>query len=89
MVVTVNDRQPDHGHRIIDLSPAAAVRLHMMNSGVAEVVITRATDSDIRNQQVNDEEVAEAPDEASDLEVAPPHVSHARHGLRHRHHARR
>jgi rare lipoprotein A len=87
VVVTVNDREPDHGHRIIDLSPAAARRLGMIGSGVAEVVVTRATAADISEQ---DNEVAEAPDEPSDLEVATPrHVSHARHGRPHTHHARR
>ncbi len=92
VVVTVNDREPDHGHRIIDLSPAAGRRLGMMGSGVADVVVTRATDADLSAEQ--DTEVAEAPDEPSDLEVATPragahHVSHARRGPPHRHLARR
>lgn len=86
VVVTVNDRQPDHGRRIIDLSPAAARRLHMMGGGVAEVVITEATEDDLRNQQANDEEVAEAPDDAEDAAVA---ATSGRHGPRHRRHARR
>ncbi len=93
VIVTVNDREPDHGHRIIDLSPAAARRLGMIGSGVAEVVVTQATPADLRNQQANDEEVAEAPDEADDQDVATPrsarHVSHVRHGQPHRHPARR
>ena len=92
VVVTVNDREPDHGRRIIDLSPAAARRLGMMGRGVDDVVVTRATDADINAEQ--DGEVAEAPDEAADLEVATPRpgrhgVSHARRGLPHRHLARR
>ena len=94
VVVTVNDREPDHGHRIIDLSPAAARRLGMLGRGVADVVITQATATDIAGQpDETDEEVAEAPDEAADQEVASvrsvPGVSRARHGLPHRHLARR
>lgn len=87
VIVTVNDRQPDHGHRIIDLSPAAARRLHMMGSGVAEVVITEATPQDLRNQQADDEEVAEAPDDSEAAPAAAP--TGVRHGPRHRHHVRR
>lgn len=98
VIVTVNDREPDHGHRIIDLSPAAARRLGMLGRGVADVVITQATPSDLSDQnRETDEEVADAPDEADDQEVATPsdmaprshHVSRARHGLPHRHLARR
>ncbi len=88
VVVTINDRQPDHGDRIIDLSREAARRLHMIGSGVADVMIEPATASDIRAQAEDATEVAEAPDEADDQEVAVP-VSHARHGRRHRLHARR
>lgn len=92
VVVTVNDREPDHGHRIIDLSPAAARRLGMIGSGVAEVVVTRATATDLR-QSETDEEVADAPDEADDQEVATPRsahrVSRARHDRPRRHLARR
>ena len=95
VVVTVNDREPRHGHRIIDLSRAAASRLHMLGSGVAEVTIEPATLAQIRaGDAEQDEEVAEAPDDAPDQDIATAEpsarrVSHARHGLRHRHHARR
>ena len=92
VVVTVNDREPDHGHRIIDLSPAAARRLGMIGSGVAEVVVTRATETDLQQSETS-EEVAEAPDAADDQEVATPrsvhHVSHVPHGQPHRRLARR
>lgn len=37
VVVTINDRGPHVGDRIIDLSHAAAERLEMMDSGLAEV----------------------------------------------------
>ncbi len=94
VIVTVNDRQPYHGDRIIDLSRAAARRLHMLGSGVADVTIAPATQTDIRTHDAEqDQEVAEAPDDASDQDVAEPapsaRVSHARHGPRHRRHARR
>ena len=94
VVVTVNDREPPHGDRIIDLSRAAASRLHMLGSGVAEVTIAPATAAEISaGSAEQDEEVAEAPDDGDDQNVATAkpsaRVSHARHGPRHRHHARR
>ena len=93
VVVVVNDREPDHGHRIIDLSPAAARRLGMIGSGVAEVVVTRATETDVQKSET-DEEVAEAPEEADDQQVATPRssahrLSHVRRGPPHRHLVRR
>ena len=94
VVVTVNDREPAHGERIIDLSPAAARRLGMLGRGVADVVITQATARDIDGQSSeNDEEVADAPDQADDQEVATPRsvraLGRARHGRPHTHLARR
>lgn len=92
VVVTVNDRQPDHGDRIIDLSRAAARRLHMLGAGVAEVTITPATPRDISVADAEqDEEVAEAPDDDASAPVRPVHarLSHAPHGRPHRHHVRR
>ena len=94
VVVTVNDREPPHGERIIDLSPAAARRLGMLGRGVADVVITKATPADINGQPgETDEEVAEAPDEADDQEVAVPrsvhHLGHVRREEPRRHLARR
>ncbi len=94
VVVTVNDRQPDHGERIVDLSRAAARRLHMLGRGVADVTISPATAVDIRTHDPEqDGEVAEAPDDADSQDVAALEpsapISHARHGPRHRHHARR
>ena len=91
VVVTVNDRQPDHGDRIIDLSRAAASRLGMIGRGVADVEIATATPHDIALQDQLDsasaDEVAEAPDDDGGLGAA--RVTRARHGLRHRHLARR
>lgn len=37
VVVTITDRGPYHGNRVIDLSRAAADRLNMLSSGVARV----------------------------------------------------
>jgi hypothetical protein len=42
VVVTVTDRQPDHGRRIIDLSRGAAERIGLASRGVGEVTIEPA-----------------------------------------------
>ncbi len=76
VVVLVNDREPPHGVRCIDLSEAAATRLGMRGRGVADVTISAATPDDAV-------EVAEAPEDT----VAAPVMS--RHGRRHRRHAGR
>ncbi|MGN6487885.1 MAG: septal ring lytic transglycosylase RlpA family protein [Devosia sp.] len=39
--VTINDRGPFHGARIIDLSKAAAAKLGTKNAGVGKVCLTR------------------------------------------------
>lgn len=89
VVVIVNDRQPAHGHRIIDLSPAAASRLHMIGSGVAEVEISEASGAEATEAATHDasfdQEVAEAPDDGSLGAVDAParRPARARH---HRHH---
>lgn len=73
VVVTINDRQPFRGYRIIDLSRGAAARLGMLGSGTAMVTITKAKPEE-------DVEVAEATDDdvADDALSNPP-----RHGRRH------
>jgi rare lipoprotein A len=79
VVVRVNDREPHHGVRCIDLSHAAAARLGMIRSGVADVTLARVSGPD-------EVEVAEAPDDAQPVEArhaAARHVS-ARHGRLHR-----
>ncbi len=73
VVVQVNDREPEHGVRCIDLSEGAAARLGMIGRGVAEVTLTRASPAEA-------EEVAEAPE---------PAALRAPHGRRHKHRARR
>jgi rare lipoprotein A len=76
VVVLVNDREPPHGVRCIDLSEAAAMRLGMRGRGVADVTISAAS----RDDAV---EVAEAPEDVVD---AP---ARSRHGRRHRRRASR
>jgi rare lipoprotein A len=55
VVVTITDRQPEKGLRVIDLSRGAASRLGLLASGVGMVTLTPADEP---------EEVAEAPDGA-------------------------
>jgi rare lipoprotein A len=74
IVVKVNDREPPHGVRCIDLSRAAAARLGIVNRGVANVTLEPASRQDAA------EELAEAPDDAVPIERAAYH--------RHRHHRR-
>lgn len=70
VVVQVNDREPPHGVRCIDLSEGAAQRLGMVHRGVAEVTITAADPSEAT-------ELAEAPD-APIARHGRPHRRHAR-----------
>lgn len=84
VVVTVTDRQPDHGHRIIDLSHGAAERIGLASRGVGEVVLEPAG----RAEPI---EVADATDEAVDLasgDVDGAAIP-ARRGRRHTRHAGR
>lgn len=57
VVVTIDDRQPKHPGRVIDLSRAAAKRLGMVARGLAPVRITLLSVA----QPQDEEEVAEAP----------------------------
>src|SRR5579875_3558924 len=63
VVVTINDRQPDHGYRIIDLSRGAAARLGMLGHGTAVVQLSMALPTDVAAQEAEEApvEVAEAP----------------------------
>ena len=80
VVVRVNDREPPHGVRCIDLSHAAAERLGIVSRGVADVSLAQVSGDDAV-------EVAEAPEDAGS---APAHVrSTAQHGRRRKHRARR
>jgi rare lipoprotein A len=80
IVVKVNDREPPHGVRCIDLSHAAAQRLGIAGLGVADVTLEAAS----KDEAV---EVAEAPDDDA-AGSAPRHAS-SRHGRPHKRHARR
>lgn len=48
VIVKVNDRGPYHGHRILDLSLAAAKALGMMHRGTGRVAITGLSPSEVR-----------------------------------------
>ena len=86
VIVRVNDREPPHGVRCIDLSEGAAIALGIHSRGVAEV---RLTALEPRDSVV---EVAEAPDDAVAVDAprhARAHAVTSRHGRRHRRHAAR
>ncbi|MBV8911738.1 MAG: septal ring lytic transglycosylase RlpA family protein [Acetobacteraceae bacterium] len=72
VVVTITDRQPPKGLRVIDLSRGAASRIGLLGSGVAMVTLTPAGRDEV-------EEVAEAPDDSDFGAVPTPR----RHGPRH------
>jgi rare lipoprotein A len=82
IIVRVNDREPPHGVRCIDLSEGAALALGIHGRGVAEVTLTAA------EQQAAPIEVAEAPEDRSDA-AAPVRHPISRHGRPHKHHAAR
>ncbi|WP_246386894.1 septal ring lytic transglycosylase RlpA family protein [Gluconacetobacter sacchari] len=54
VVVTVNDRGPFHGSRIIDLSPAAAAELGMLNAGTAHVVLRPMPATEVAQAEASD-----------------------------------
>lgn len=75
VVVTITDRQPDHGRRIIDLSRGAAARIGLLSQGTGNVTLASvAADEPV--------EVAEAPDDGMDPSLSPrPHGRlHTRRG---------
>ncbi len=82
VVVTINDRQPAHGHRVLDLSRAAAAQLGIIGRGRAMVQIDQVSPDE-------PVEVAEAPDPADGLDagdaVSRPALSR-RHGRPHTRH---
>jgi rare lipoprotein A len=88
IIVRVNDREPPHGVRCIDLSRAAASELGIVARGVAEVKLAQISPDEARaDSQV---EVAEAADDARPAEgSASSHRSTGRHGRQHRHRAHR
>jgi len=82
IIVRVNDREPPHGVRCIDLSEGAALALGIHGRGVAEVTLTAA------DQEAAPIEVAEAPEEGSDAVARIGHAT-SRHGRPHKRHAAR
>jgi rare lipoprotein A len=84
VIVRVNDREPSHGVRCIDLSEGAANALGMHRRGLADVTLT-AVAAPRAEETV---EVAEAPEGASAADERPRRVS-ARHGRQHRRRAGR
>jgi len=63
IVVKVNDREPPHGVRCIDLSRAAAARLGIVHRGIANVTLQAVSSQD-------EVELAEAPDDSRPVEAS-------------------
>jgi rare lipoprotein A len=93
IIVRVNDREPPHGVRCIDLSRAAAARLGIVNRGVADVTLEQVAPREALAQVAPGEaskdatELAEAPDDATDVEAPAGRHLTAPHGPRHKRHA--
>ena len=68
VVVTITDRQPDHGRRIIDLSRGAAARIGLLGQGTGMVTLASVSAAEAASEPV---EVAEAPDDLDDVGVSP------------------
>ena len=81
IIVRVNDREPPHGVRCIDLSRAAANRLGIVSQGVADVTLAQASPEEA-------EELAEAPDVTA-TKVHAVRAFSARRGPRRMHRGRR
>ena len=90
IIVRVNDREPPHGTRCIDLSHGAAARLGIVDRGVARVTIDRLDPREARNQaaDLDASEVAAAPDAAVNEADASESAS-VPHGRQHTRHVRR
>lgn len=84
VVVTVNDRGP-YGNRIVDLSRAAAARIGMLGSGVADVTLQQATPDVVEVAQADAADTSEQAIDAADPgQDAADAVSPPRHGRQHR-----
>jgi rare lipoprotein A len=86
IIVRVNDREPPHGVRCIDLTREAASRLGIISRGVADVTVAQVSPPPAGDQP---EELAEAPDTAQPVEAVSTARHHARaaHARRHARHA--
>lgn len=81
VVVTVNDRGPFHGSRIIDLSPAAAAELGMLSAGTANVVLQPLPATEVAQAEPSDTN-AEALSAAEPQPVRrAPVVAHPAHAM--------
>jgi len=78
VIVRINDREPPHGRRCIDLSEGAARALGIHSQGIANVRITALSRPDAV-------EVAEAPDDAVAADQTPPPRAHVAHRRRAKH----
>ena len=85
VIVRVNDREPPHGVRCIDLSEGAATALGMHGRGLADVTLT-AVAASRAEETVEVAEASDGAEAAAGLDDQPRHVS-ARHGRQHRRHA--
>jgi rare lipoprotein A len=85
IVVRVNDREPPHGVRCIDLSHAAAARLGIVGRGIADVTLATASRQELA------EELAEAPEDAAPVEAPARHrtITARHHHTHHHHHSHR
>ena len=73
VVVTVTDRGPHHGHRIVDLSRGAAARVGLLDRGTGTVTLSNVTPEEPI-------EVAEAPDDGAGVSPRPRGRQHTRRG---------
>ncbi len=73
VVVTVTDRGPHHGHRIVDLSRGAAARVGLLDRGTGMVTLSNVTPEE-------PVEVAEAPDDSAGVSPRPRGRPHTRRG---------
>jgi rare lipoprotein A len=85
IIVRVNDREPPHGVRCIDLTREAASRLGIIGRGVADVSVAQISAPPAGDQP---EELAEAPDSAQPVQAVSTghHRARARHSRRHARH---
>ena len=75
VIVTITDRQPDHGHRIIDLSRGAASRIGLLARGTGNVMLASVAATEPL-------EVAEAPDDDAAMDGVSPRPRGRQHTRR-------
>ncbi len=85
IIVRVNDREPAHRTRCIDLSQGAAARLGIVSQGRAKVTLAAVSAEEAAADSTT--ELAEAPDDA--MNAADASRVTVPHGRRHRRHAGR